>query len=211
MYATGQDEWTIYRVPKSQHFGHHARIKDFQRAWQTTAAFLDEFTTRTLGKHIELRMTAIPELVDADKAAQGVAEARRLFGSEDDPTAPVRRWDYLAHEHLPRAIEFKLAHADWPIMLTYSYSFAWRDLADRQPPEAEIGYDADWRDNASMLGVIFNEKLLTFENRLFLQPTFRFPFPRRSPDFEKFFERVEKACPFRFRESCFATYRPALA
>jgi hypothetical protein len=202
MYSTNEKEWTIYHPPKSVSFGHQSRVRDRRRAWAMTDKFLTELTTPKLIPGIDLECVADPAMIPQDIATACVSRAQQLFGGEQNPSGPIRRWS-LTEEQLPDAVQLALDVDQWPpqpcgaVRLHFGYSFAWRELTDRSPPSGHVGLDPVWVQDASTLGVIIDQK------QIFLQPTFVFPFARGSSKFEDFFSRVDKLCPFRFRDAYF--------
>jgi hypothetical protein len=163
--------------------------------------FLDELTVCSLRPALELRIQCYPKWSDARIVEQCVEDAIEEFGAPtraDDPL--VREWT-LSSDQQMQAVAFSLHDASrpkqpiGPTWLSFSYDFWWK-------PHPTLPV-MDCPGEGSYLGVIHGG------GKLFLQPTFRFPFGDTSQAFTEFIGHIQMHLPFQVREANFQSMRPS--
>ena len=209
MYGDDGHERVIYEPPKSAAFGHHARMRDAQRAWAMTTAFLDRYTVYTLGSPITFTCWAQIEWTNDDPAIAIIDAARHMFGPEVEQLPTVMRWK-LRSEQLLLALQVALDNHEWPLQqrspvsLHFWYSFVWRVLLINPIPPGTPIDDQIRNEHSSHLGISIRGQV-----PIFLKPTFVFPFSWDSPQFSNFLDEIEESVPFRFRDQYFKRLLPS--
>jgi len=182
-------ELLVYAPPKSAAFGHEARTRDPKTAWSLTERFLSAHTVPTLRKDVRFECWAPNDWTDTEVANASLETARANFGRERDDSHTVRHWA-LAPEQLQTALDLFFACDRWrqqdmgPIVVNICYDFYWRIFADAPVRK-------------SRLGVTFNRQ------RVFLRPSFVFPFPWDSREYVDWLDVITASAPFRFRDEYF--------
>ncbi len=190
----------FYHPPKSSSFGHAPSSRDPRKGWLQTLKFLESLTQYTLRPNLDLRIPFYPKWSDPEVINTCIQDATELFGAPDKIEGELSCSWVLPASRLSEAVEFALADSTrprqeiGPTWLSFSYDFSWKPhpTLQNQPNFGE----------GSNLGVIHGGR------RLFLQPTFRFPFESVTPELTEFLSHVQSYLPFRFRESCFSTLLP---
>jgi hypothetical protein len=205
--AADSKEWVVYMPPKSTGFGHTSRIRDARKSWPFVQKFLRDWTHFELGKRISLTIRSAEGLAaqgaDHHVASERLAEARGLFGQQTSAPGVFPGWS-IAEKQLDEAIEFALNDDRYasqqvaPSWLYFDYDFDWKTFA----PVSPIASCGEHRRSCSDLGVIIGG------GKVFLQPRFVFPSPWNSKPTVDFINRIDDACPFRFREQCFRRVLP---
>jgi hypothetical protein len=205
--SADSNEWVVYSPPKSTGFGHAARIRNARKSWPFIQKFLRDWTHFELGNRISLMVHSAEGLVargtDHHVALERLKEARRLFGQETSAPGVFPGWD-LSEKQLGEAIEFALDDDKYPNQdvapswLYFDYDFEWRTFA----PISPVVSDGEQRKTYSDLGVIIGG------GKVFVQPRFVFPSPWNSKRTIDFIDRIDEACPFRFRDQCFSRVLP---
>jgi hypothetical protein len=192
----------FYHPPKSSSFGHASVPREPGQGWQHTLAFLDALSVSCLRPKLELRIRCYPQWSDVKLIEKCIAEATEQFG---DPTGSDdslgKSWNLPSHL-LGEAVNFALGDMKrtpqeiGPTWLHMSYDFWWR-------PHAALP-NVERPGEGSYLGVFHGGR------RLFLQPTFRFPFEEATADFRAFVAHVQSHLPFKFREANFRVMLPSV-
>jgi hypothetical protein len=191
----------FYHPPKSSSFGHATTPRNPTLGWRRTLAFLDEVTECTLRPDIELRIRCHPQWSDPTLIAECIGAATAQFGEPSQSDGDLNKVWVLGADSLEAAVEFALLDTKrprqelGPTWLHFSYGFSWK-------PHASL-LSAPRPGEGSYLGVFHGSR------RLFVQPTFRFPFEAPTPEFKAFLAHVQAHLPFAFKEAHFKSLLPS--
>jgi hypothetical protein len=148
-----------------------------------------------LRHNIGFQCWAPNDWTDADVANASLDCARESFGKEIDDAYTVRQWK-LVPQQLPKALDLFFTCSQWPqqkmgpVILNICYDFHWRAFENDSV-------------NKSILGVTFNSQ------KIFLQPTFVFPFAWNAREHLDWLNQIMTNSPFRFRDQYFKRNMPA--
>lgn len=191
----------FYHPPKSASFGHSSVPRKPEPGWQRTLLFLDTLANYTLREDAELRIHFYPQWNDARVIERCIQDAAEQFGDPARSDGPMSKAWAIPASSLPQAVAFALRDSFRPTQeigptwLSLTYDFSWKPHP-LLPASAHPG-------EGSYLGVIHGGR------KLFLQPTFRFPFEAATPEFVGFVAHVQTHLPFKFREQNFKILLPS--
>lgn len=185
----------IYQPPKASSFGHATIPRDPKKGWLKTLAFLETLTESSLPREADLTIRSHAKWTDVEVTRRCLEEATAQFGPATRVDGELTSSWSIPVNRVHEAVNFALLDLSrppqelGPTWLGFSYDFWWKPHA-ALPALQRPG-------EGSNIGIIHGGR------RLFLQPTFRFPFEAASPLLTDFIAHVQPHLPFRLRESYF--------
>ena len=175
------DEYVLYEPTKSVSYGHQAREKDARKAWAQIEFFLRKWTILTSLRD-SVRFQCVPPYEGSVKGYNEYrAYANRILGTQGEGL-----WE-LSPDDLPKALALAFDEENWPRQrgggpanLQFSYEFEW---ANPVPPASSP------LRRTSSLGITVSGK------RIFIQPTFIFPWSAESGVVQRLVSDIESDIP----------------
>ncbi len=200
-------EWTRYSPPKARAFGHPATIGDPGKAWGQLAHFFERHTV--CGEMLFMSLTidarepcwtpaslqlALDSLTAANGPPRELSSGMHLWGGDcQDRVTPDTL--QLVLQVASRTPWMKV-HRSQFLRLHFCIDFFWRDGSESQVPPARFVTAWTPRYAYSNLGV-------TISDRLFVQPSFWFPYPWGSSSLRALLTEISPSLPFTFRADYF--------
>jgi hypothetical protein len=191
--VTDQNERVMYVPPKSMSFGHAARARNAREAWNKTRDFLERNALYELRERTSFVCPRSGEGLDEAVRDQYLSYVRSALGPEGgEPGYPS--WS-VRKDQFEECVELALDEDRWPRQrygpahFHFCYDFVWRREGatrinrDRAPNEVP---------KYSWLGISIGS------GKVFLQPSFFFPFPFDSGELPSMLITISADVPFKF-------------
>jgi hypothetical protein len=194
-------EFIRYCRDKGSSFGHSARKKDIELAWELTKGFLDEYTEYDLAIQPQIELwRSSPEVMD-----DLLERITNKYGVADIESGTPYRWI------LPKKMDQELLelaflnkkyqkHRVGPIRVSLPFHFTWKDISNSVHTKYTDVYEYFNKGKHGWFSV-------TVDSRLFIQPNFIIPFSFGTKEASEFIDTLRSNLPFKLSESSLVCFR----